>query len=1153
MTRHSGAGVSSFTTDRIQGSVLRLTAVLLGLFGATASRAADEVATVYFGTDVVPNEWLITGAGGTNVPAVLVTPYPQFISFSSTGTATGQFIPGASWVAFDGAWTADLSFELPRRAQDVYLDFFDLYADDRVVLLFNGVAIGDGTMNGDVGVGQHTFEPGDQAQSFTFSQTTEGRIDDRKAFILGDRDPRGKENVLRLSVNNTGTGTRTSAAQALPPGSNNGTVARVRGLVRWTEDYQIRPYPNPADNLVDVDDDPHGWYNAVNFVNDGAINVVSGGSLENRGGAQLQNFGQIGNDGQMILNGLYYGLPGARFVNNGAITLAGSMVETGTFVNNGTLGLLQGADYTFSGTGLANRFSNINLIYNQGTFTIEGPDTDYAGNLNAGIGLNNPGTLTIRNGAEASENILNNGSIVIVGDAFLSGSIGNNEFADVNVLADGAFAGELRNEGTVTVDTGGRVTTLSGYNQGINSLISVGSGGTLAINLGTFVNEGQRNVENLRVSAGGTLLVERKSATLDNVAGMIMISGSATTLGTVHNGNVIDIEQGGQFLARGAVQNQDIISVHDAGSLLEIRGSSGTLDNQAGGRVRVSNDGIMLINGGARNDGAMTVGSGGRLAVTSRWIVSGQGTIGVTNGGWLVVDGEVRNVIECGAGGILSGHGIMTTVTSQGCSWRPGNSPGTLTIAGDVSMDGDSSIEVEIGSPDDYDRLAVGGAASFAQGAQVNVSFVDGYLPDERDDFAWLSGQHITGAGGLIYQVPYEGWSYGGFTDGAGTTHISMSSANAVDLGGGLNPGVVIGSGQVAFVETTGLYTDYQNGGVFDNSGVVHNREGSLFFNPGTFSSAPGSLVNRAGAWFVNRGQFINDVGAPLENAGTFYNHATGVLDNQSTITNGPGARFVNRGQVSNSDTIVNAGRFENRGEIANHGDFGNRGEVAIAAGASLHGGNYTQTAGRTQVDANGVLAAYMIFTGGTLGGNGRLEGELYLGQGYGNEGFTTATLDPGDPLAAGRVELAGNFTLDGILHIDIAGAALHDVLAVDGTLTSRDSTLEVALLDEYDPQLGDRFDFLTARSSGAAAGFAHLLLPGLDPGLAWVTRYVDDGILATYGLEVVASEVPAPASVGLLASALGIAAARMRRRARGCRVASSTGAATRPADALPL
>jgi hypothetical protein len=328
----------------------------LAVFGvllfAQPLMAADEAVTTVFGTDVVPTQWLITGAGVEAAPARSTPIHPGFISFTSNGTRDGQFIPGASAAAFDGAWYADYSFALPRRAQNIVIDFFDLGVDDRVVLLFNGSPLGNATISERTGAGQHIFEPGEPSSSFTFTQTTEGSLygDDNPLFIVGDKDPRGKENVLRLSLNNTGTPYPWS--NAIPLGANpDGTVARVRGSVSWTEDYQIRPYPNPQGEVVQVDDDPHGWYNAVSFVNGGAIVVDAGGTLTNRSGAWLDNTGTIQNNGHIILQGQYSSLPYSSLQNFGKLDVAGQVEESGAVVNTGELTVRDGGVFTYAGQG----------------------------------------------------------------------------------------------------------------------------------------------------------------------------------------------------------------------------------------------------------------------------------------------------------------------------------------------------------------------------------------------------------------------------------------------------------------------------------------------------------------------------------------------------------------------------------------------------------------------------------------------------------------------------------------------------------------------------------------------------------------------------------------------------------------------------------
>jgi hypothetical protein len=116
-------------------------------------------------------------------------------------------------------------------------------------------------------------------------------------------------------------------------------------------DYQIRPYPNPQGEVVQVDDDPHGWYNAVSFVNGGAIVVDAGGTLTNRSGAWLDNTGTIQNNGHIILQGQYSSLPYSSLQNFGKLDVAGQVEESGAVVNTGELTVRDGGVFTYAGTG----------------------------------------------------------------------------------------------------------------------------------------------------------------------------------------------------------------------------------------------------------------------------------------------------------------------------------------------------------------------------------------------------------------------------------------------------------------------------------------------------------------------------------------------------------------------------------------------------------------------------------------------------------------------------------------------------------------------------------------------------------------------------------------------------------------------------------
>ena len=122
--------------------------------------------------------------------------------------------------------------------------------------------------------------------------------------------------------------------------------------------------------------------------------------------------------------------------------------------------------------------------------------------------------------------------------------------------------------------------------------------------------------------------------------------------------------------------------------------------------------------------------------------------------------------------------------------------------------------------------------------------------------------------------------------------------------------------------------------------------------------------------------------------------------------------------------------------------------------------------------------------------------------------------LKPGS--SPGTAEFGGDVALTSStsLIIELAGTAAgidHDELVVTGQLTA-DGTLDVQLLDEYKPLLGDTFDVL---DFGSVTGdFVDVTLPTLSEGLAFDTS----SLLTTGSISV----VPEPTSA-MLASFLGV------------------------------
>jgi len=124
-------------------------------------------------------------------------------------------------------------------------------------------------------------------------------------------------------------------------------------------------------------------------------------------------------------------------------------------------------------------------------------------------------------------------------------------------------------------------------------------------------------------------------------------------------------------------------------------------------------------------------------------------------------------------GGRLGGHGVIdaTKVTiGPGGTLAPGNSPGVLTITGDLDITGSSFpddpvsimggvLEIEIAGTDNsgavaqFDQVHVGGTAHFAKGSSIKFIFYPDYNPHSGDMWAFLTSAGLDGLGNLTYST----------------------------------------------------------------------------------------------------------------------------------------------------------------------------------------------------------------------------------------------------------------------------------------------------------------------------------------------------------------------------------------------------------------
>lgn len=123
-----------------------------------------------------------------------------------------------------------------------------------------------------------------------------------------------------------------------------------------------------------------------------------------------------------------------------------------------------------------------------------------------------------------------------------------------------------------------------------------------------------------------------------------------------------------------------------------------------------------------RNDisghGGLTKEGIGTLVLTGDNTYSGPTLV---NEGRLAITGSLASAVTVNDGGILGGNGRIASLTAnRGASVAPGNSIGTLQVAGDVTFEPGSNYAVEV-SPTSSDLIVAGGKASI-DGATVSLS-----------------------------------------------------------------------------------------------------------------------------------------------------------------------------------------------------------------------------------------------------------------------------------------------------------------------------------------------------------------------------------------------------------------------------------------------
>ncbi|WP_199084402.1 autotransporter domain-containing protein [Bosea sp. ASV33] len=402
---------------------------------------------------------------------------------------------------------------------------------------------------------------------------------------------------------------------------------------------------------------------------------------------------------------------------------------------------------------------------------------------------------------------------IVAGEAIIR--VGDGTAASANYTA--TISNKLDGGGTLTkTDLGTLIldgdNTYWGGTEIRQGTLQLGSGGTSGSIVGDVVNY-------------GVLAFNRSDATtFDGTisgTGAVRIIGGDVTLtaansytgGTIVDGGVLRAGAYGAFVDQTAYTvNGGTLDLNDfALSMSSLSGTGGTVAIGASA-LTVQQDIDTNFAGSLSGTGWFSKGGSGTLTLSGdNSGFTGEGFVG---DGTLAVNGVFGGSVDIAPTGRLQGTGTVGDTIVSG-TIAPGNSIGTLNIAGNVTFHPGSIYEVEINAAGQGDRIVATGAATISGGTVRVLAGMGDYAP--ATTYTILTANGATGVNG----------SFNGVTSNLAFLDPSLSyDANNV------------------YLTMTRNATSFQNVGVTRNQmatggGVESLRFGNPLYNAVLNLSAP--------------------------------------------------------------------------------------------------------------------------------------------------------------------------------------------------------------------------------------------------------------------------------------------------------------------------
>jgi fibronectin-binding autotransporter adhesin len=521
---------------------------------------------------------------------------------------------------------------------------------------------------------------------------------------------------------------------------------------------------------------------SVSFANGTSLSVSTSVSLSNdfslNGTVDFEDGGNT-----ITVTGTITGTGGIAKVDSGTLSFTQSNTYSGgTDVQDGTIVFSKSTSF---GSGQITFANNTTLLANSnitvsntldltGNVTINDDDNAITlSGLVQGTGSlikADTGSLTL-SGANtySGGTVLQSGLLFVSNDASLgTGTLAFSDNTSLNANENVSLSNTLNLTGSNTIDDQGNTVALTGTIQGLGTLIKTGSGtvalsGTNTYSGGTFIDQGNLNIlgdENLGsgqltlnggiLQAGANLdtdnsIILASSSSIDSNGNTITLSGAISGNGPLNKlGTGSLVLNAAESYTEGTVIQEGILSLSPSGSLVStedvtvqsgaifdisnIASSQTIADLLGGGVVNVGSKELSFGSDDTSSFSGTFIGTGTLNKIgASQITLSGEstgflGTFHVT-AGTAVVNGTIPGTTIVGIGGTLSGTGTVGNLENQGFV-RPGNSIGTLHVAGNYVQGASGRYEPEVHVSGSSDLLDVEGTATLD--GQLNVQLASG-------------------------------------------------------------------------------------------------------------------------------------------------------------------------------------------------------------------------------------------------------------------------------------------------------------------------------------------------------------------------------------------------------------------------------------------